>query len=83
MGTRRSAPPPWCVPLPRPGDAGAVRCCAAHTIHPPPPTTTTTPQVRETGIDQTLYRGRKMSSVKRFVEASRGNSSAVITRGVT
>ena len=40
------------------------------------------PQARETGIDQSIYRGRKMSSVKRFVEASRGNSSAVITRGV-
>lgn len=39
-------------------------------------------QLRATGGGADLYRGRKMSPVKRFMEASRGNSSAVITRGV-
>lgn len=39
-------------------------------------------QVRETGMDSTLYRGRKLSPVKRYMEASRGSTSAVLTRGI-
>jgi hypothetical protein len=38
--------------------------------------------MRETGMDHDVFRGRTLSPVKRYMEASRGNPSAVITRGV-
>jgi len=42
----------------------------------------TAAMMRDTGAAHDTYRGRKLSPVKRYMEASRGSSSAMLTRGV-